>query len=92
MFSWCEKLLKLLSQRLLMAALHATVHHTLGFLSPGASVFARDMLLDISFVADFIQLRDMRQALIHHNLLHENNRHCNFNYIVGDYVFELLKR
>ena len=71
-------------------ALRATVHHTLG-LSPGAIVFARDMLLDIPFVADLIQLRDKRQALIDHNLCRENNRRRNFDYIVGNYVFEIIK-
>ena len=71
--------------------LHATVHHTLG-LSPGAIVFfARDMLLDIPFVADLIQLRDKRQALIDPNLRRVNNRRGNFDYIVGNYVFEIIK-
>jgi hypothetical protein len=60
-------------------------------LSPGAIVFARDMLLDISFVADLIQLCDKRQALIDHNLRLENNRRRNFDYIVDNYVFEILK-
>jgi hypothetical protein len=66
------------------------VHHTLG-LSPGAIVFARDMLLDIPFVTDLIQLRDKRQALIDHNLRRENNPRRNFDYIVGNYVFEIIK-
>jgi hypothetical protein len=71
-------------------ALRATVHHTLGLL-PGAIVFARDMLLDIPFVTDLIQLRDKRQALIDHNLCREKNRGCNFDYIVGNYIFEIIK-
>jgi hypothetical protein len=41
-------------------ALHATVHHTLG-LSPGAIVFARNMLLGVPCVADLVQLRDKHQ-------------------------------
>ena len=49
------------------------------------------MLLDIPFVADLIQLRHKRQVLIHHNLRRENNRHHNFDSIVGNYVFEILK-
>ena len=48
------------------------------------------MLLDIPFVADLVQLRDKRQALIDHNLRRENNRCRNFDYIVGNYVFEIL--
>ena len=73
-------------------ALRATVQHTLG-LSPGAIqiVFARDMLLDITFVADLIQLRAKRQALIDPNLRRVNNRRGNFDYIVGNYVFEIIK-
>ena len=49
------------------------------------------MLLDIPFVADLIQLRDKRQALIDPNLRRVNNRRGNFDYIVGNYVFEIIK-
>ena len=42
-------------------------------------------------LTDLIQLRDKRQALIGHNLRRENNCCRNFDYIVGDYVFEILK-
>ena len=70
----------------------ATASHALrATLPPGAIVFARDMLLGIPFVADLIQLRDKYQALIDHNLRREYNRRRNFDYIVGNYVFEILK-
>ena len=70
-------------------ALRATVHSTLG-LSPGAITFNRDMFIDVPYVADLIHLRHKRQALIDHNLRRENNRRRTYDYVVGDYVFEVL--
>ena len=90
MWQVTKLLLKLLSKPFLMLFVPLSVHHTLR-LSPGAIVFARDMLLDIPFVADLIQLRHKRQVLIHHNLRRENNRHHKFDSIVENYVFEILK-
>ena len=71
-------------------ALRATVHRTLG-VSPGAIVFHRDMMIDVPYVANFLLLRDKRQALIDYNLRRENNRRRNFDYQVGEYVLELKK-
>jgi transposase InsO family protein len=70
-------------------ALRSTVHSTMG-LSPGSIVFHRDMFLDIPFVADLLMLREKRQAMIDYNLRRENNRRRNFDYIVGEYVFETV--
>ena len=71
-------------------ALRATVHRTLG-VSPGAIVFHRDMMIDVPYIANFLLLRDKRQALIDYNLRRENNRRRNFDYQAGEYVLELKK-
>jgi len=70
-------------------ALRSAVHRTLG-LSPGAIVFRRDMLMDVPYVANFLLLRDKRQALIDYNLRRENNRRRTFDYAPGQQVLELL--
>jgi hypothetical protein len=48
------------------------------------------MFLDIPYVADLLLLRDKCQALIDYNLHHENSRHWNHDYRIGDQVLELL--
>jgi len=72
-------------------ALRSTVHRTHG-LSPGATVFNRDMLLDIPYVADLIRLREKRQAVIDNNLRRENNQRRNHDYVAGDQCYELVRR
>ena len=71
-------------------AYRSTIHTTLG-ISPGALVFNRDMLLDIPFVADLITLRNKRQLRIDENLRKENNRRRDYDYNIGDRVYELVE-
>ena len=71
-------------------AYRSTVHSTLG-VSPGALVYHRDMLLDVPYVADLITLRNRRQLKIDENLRKENNRRRNYDYRVGESVYELSK-
>lgn len=51
--------------------------------------FHCDMFLDIPYVAD-LPFLDKCQALIDYNLCHENYRHWNHDYQIGDQVLELL--
>ena len=71
-------------------AYRSTIHTTLNA-TPGAIVFNRDMLLDIPYVADLITLRNKRQLRIDENLRKENNRRRNYDYQVGEQVYELTK-
>lgn len=84
---------QLLVEDALASASHAyrcTIHSTLGA-SPGAVTFNRDMLLDIPYIADLITLRNKRQLRIDENLRKENNRRRNYDYAIGDRVYELSK-
>ena len=71
-------------------ALRTTIHRTLQ-VSPGASIFHRDMLLDIPYIVDYLRLRERRQAQIDTNLRRENNTRRNFDYQVGGQVYEITK-
>ena len=60
---------------------------SLGFYSPSALVFQRDMLLDIPLIADIHTLTRNRQALIDKRLLQANRRHTRHKFKVNDQVF-----
>ena len=60
---------------------------SLGFYSPGALVFQRDMLLDIPLIADIHTLTQNRQALIDKRLLQANRRRTRHEFKVNDQVF-----
>ncbi len=47
-------------------AIHSTYHMVLKA-SPGAAIFGRDMLFDISFIADWNKIGDYRQCQTDHN-------------------------
>ena len=68
----------------------STVHSTMKT-TPGAIVFHRDMFFDIPYIANLIMLRDKRQAIINYNLWRENNRRRNYDYRVGQQVYEIVK-
>jgi hypothetical protein len=53
-------------------------------------VFHCDMLIDVPYVANLLLLREKRQAVIDDNLSWENNRQCNFDYVAGQQVLELV--
>jgi len=44
-----------------------STYHTVLKASPGVAIFGRDMLFDISFVADWKQIRDYRQNQTDHS-------------------------
>jgi hypothetical protein len=50
-----------------MYAIRCAMHHVLG-MSPGASVFQRDMFLNIPLIANLQTIQDQRQVLIDENL------------------------
>jgi hypothetical protein len=66
-------------------AIHST-YHTVLKASPGTAVFGRDMLFDISFMADWKKIGDHRQSLTDHNNECENKRRIDYDYKVGDKV------
>jgi len=51
-----------------------TTYHTVLKASPGAAIFGRDMLFDISFVADWKQIGEYRQNQTDHSNTRENNK------------------
>jgi transposase InsO family protein len=55
--------------------------------TPGALAFQRDMLLDIPLIADFITIRDNRQAVIDERLRQANHRRVSHDYQIGERVF-----
>ena len=70
-----------------MYAHHCSPNTSLGFYSPGALVFQRDMLLDIPLIADIHTLTQHRQALIDKCLLQANRRRTRHEFKVNDQVF-----
>jgi hypothetical protein len=66
-------------------AIHST-YHTVLKASPDAAIFGRNMLFDISFVADWCKIREQRQSLTDHGNHRKNAKRIDFNYKVGDKV------
>jgi hypothetical protein len=64
-------------------AIHSTYHTTLQA-TPGQ--FGRDMLLSISFRADWAQIKLRKQGLINKGILHENASRIQHKYKVRDCV------
>ena len=63
-----------------------STYHTVLKASPGAAIFGRDMLFDISFVADWNQIGDYRQHQTDRSNKRENNKLVDYDYKVGDKV------
>ena len=66
-------------------AIRSTYHTTLGA-TPAQSVFNRDMILPITFKADWMAIQQRRQKEINRNNARENKRRIPHNYKVGDLV------
>ncbi len=60
-----------------------STHHTVLKTSPGAAIFGRDMLFDISFIADWKTIREHRQKLTDCNTDRENEGKIDYDYKVG---------
>ena len=66
-------------------AIHSTYHTVLDAM-PGQLVFGRDMIYDLTYVADFDRLRTRKQKLIDRTNKRENERRIDYDYRVGDKV------
>ncbi len=64
-------------------AIRSTYHMVLKA-SPGATIFGRDMLFNIPFVADWHKIGEWRQSLTNCSNQQENAKRIDYNYKVGD--------
>jgi transposase InsO family protein len=64
------------------------IHHTLD-MSPGALVFQRDMILNISLITDLLHLHERRQIIIGERLRRANLYRRTFDYQPGDEILIL---
>ena len=55
--------------------------------TPGSLAFARDMLLDLPFIADFVALQQSRQLKIDKRLLQVNSKRIPHDFAVNDNVY-----
>jgi hypothetical protein len=63
-----------------------STHHTVLKASPGAAIFGRDTLLDITFIADWNTIGEHRQRLTDHITDHENKGRIDYDYKVGQKI------
>lgn len=78
-------------EEVLATAMHATrasVSQSLGWNSPGALAFGRDMFLDVPLQADILAVRNIRQLLVDRRLIRENAKRIRWDYAVGDQVWK----
>jgi len=70
-----------------MHACRCASNESLGYNSPGALVFNRDMLLNLPIIADIVTLRDLRQAKIDKRVLNANRKRIRHEFAVNDQVY-----
>ena len=63
-----------------------STYHTVLDATPGQLVFGRDMIYDLTYVADFDRLRTRKQTLINRANRRENEKRIDYDYRVGDQV------
>ena len=63
-----------------------STYHTVLKASPGAAIFGRDMLFDVTFLADWNKVGDYRQRQTDRNTERENTTCVDWDYAVGDKV------
>ena len=66
-------------------AIRSTVHTTLGA-TPGQLVYGRDMLFDLSFKANWRDIKERKRARIEESNKRENSKRIRHTYNVGDLV------
>ena len=71
-----------------MHACHIVCSSSLGYNSPGALDFGRDMLLDIPFIANILAIRNKRQLLVHKKLLRKNAKRIKHDYAIDERVWK----
>ena len=64
-----------------------STYHTVLKTTPGAAIFGRDMMFDITYIADLTDIGKRRQALVDQNNARKNKRRIDFDYAVGQKVF-----
>ncbi len=60
--------------------MRAGIHSTLGS-SPGSLLFNRDMFLNIPLIANWHAITQKRENLIHENLMQENQKRRQYDYL-----------
>lgn len=70
-----------------MHAMWANFHTTIGS-SPGALVFNRDMFLNLPLIADWHAITMKQKHLVNHNLIRENKKRKQYDYIQGQKVLK----
>ena len=63
-----------------------STYHTVLKATPGAAIFGRDMLFDVSFIADWKKIGDYRQCRTDRNTALENSKRVEWDHKVGDKV------
>jgi hypothetical protein len=63
-----------------------SAYHRVLKASPGAAIFGHNMLFNILFIADWHKIQEQRQSLTNCGNQHENAKHIDYNYKVGDKV------
>jgi hypothetical protein len=63
-----------------------STYHTVLKASPGAAIFGRDMLFDISFIANWNKIGNYRQCQTDLSTARKISKQVNYDYKVGDKV------
>ena len=63
-----------------------STYHTVLKATPGAAIFGRDMLFDIPFIADWINVGDYRQRQTDRHTARENTKWVVWDFTIGDKV------
>jgi hypothetical protein len=63
-----------------------STYHTVLKVSPGATIFRRNMLFDIPFIADCNKIRDYKKCQTDLNTACKNSKQADYDYIVGNKV------
>ena len=64
-------------------AIRSTYHTVIGS-SPGAAIFGRDMLFDIPYIADWLEIGKARQKQVDRSNELENSKRIDYDYKIGD--------
>jgi hypothetical protein len=68
-----------------------STYHTVLKASPGVAIFGRDMLFDITFVADWRKIGERRQSLTNLGNQHKNAKCIDYDYKIRDKVLVINK-
>jgi hypothetical protein len=63
-----------------------STYHTVLKASPGVTIFGRNMLFDIPFIADWIKIGDYRQCQTDLDMAHKSSKQVDYDYKVGNKV------